>query len=335
MSRIAALAVAALAAASCASQPRSAAPAGHRPASHRPAPHPRVSWHVLAGAKRFPVLTGGPVPWLAATAPPPAAAIAPGIHPCSPQQLTAKIPAMQGATMGQMAGVIHLTSTGTHPCTLRGYPAVRLLSPAGTVIPAPESRGHRLNPRPLTWPRIVIHPGATAWVNVISSNWCGPRPAAWQLVLPGTGALVIRHGWRMGICEFRSGPSDLSVGPVEPAQAGPKWPLVPMIFGWPLHGNAGGSLAYVVFLMNAQTDSYRFPQSCPTYVERLAAGKRLIAAERHLLNCAHLGAIPGNVAAAFTIRMQIPPGAAGKATLTWALDPPFGFSRSVPAVISR
>ncbi|HEY5987695.1 MAG TPA: hypothetical protein VIV12_15165, partial [Streptosporangiaceae bacterium] len=127
----------------------------------------------------------------------------------------------------------------------------------------------------------------------------------------------------------------LSVGPVELAQAGRRWPLVPMIFGWPLHGNASGSLAYVVFLMNAQNAGYRFPSPCPTYVERLAAGKRVIAAERHLLNCGHLGAIPGNVAAAFTMRMQIPPGVAGKATLTWALDPPFGFSRSVPAEISR
>jgi hypothetical protein len=292
-----------------------------------------VTWYVIAGAKRLRVLAGRPVPWLAATAPPPRAAIAPGIHPCSPQQLSARL-TMQGATGGQMAGVIGLTNTGTRPCTLRGYPVVRLLSPARTVIPAPESRGQRLNPKPLTWPRIVIHPGASAWVNVISSNWCRPRPASWQLMLPRTGALVIRRGWRMGICEFRSTPSDLSVGPVEPAQAGPKWPLVPMIFGWPLHASAGGSLSYTVFLMNAQS-SYRFPRNCPTYVEHLATRRRLIAAERHPLNCARLGTIPGNVAAAFAMRIQVPPGVAGKATLTWALDPPFGFSRAVPVTISR
>jgi len=331
--KIAALLVAALAVASCASAPPRAAQPGHRLASHRPAPHPRVTWYVIAGAKRLRVLAGGPVPWLAATAPPPRAAIAPGIHPCSPQQLSARL-SMQGATGGQMAGVIGLTNTGTRPCTLRGYPVVRLLSPAGTVIPAPESRGQRLNPKPLTWPRIVIHPGASAWVNVVSSNWCGPRPASWQLMLPRTGALVIRRGWRMGICEFRSGPSDLSVGPVEPAQAGPKWPLVPMIFGWPLHASAGGSLSYMVFLMNAQS-SYRFPRNCPTYVEHLATRRRLIAAERHPLNCARLGTIPRNVAAAFAMRIQVPPGVAGKATLTWALDPPFGFSRAVPVTISR
>jgi hypothetical protein len=218
---------------------------------------------------------------------------------------------------------------------LRGYPVVQLLSLAGTVIPAPQSRGHRLNPKPLTWPQIMIHPGATAWVNVISSNWCGPRPASWQLVLPRTGTLVIRRGWRMGICEVRPAASDLSVGPVEPVWAGPKWPLVPMIFGWPLRAPAGGSLPYEVFLMNAQTSGYRFPQGCPSYLERLAAGKRVIAAERHPLNCAHLGTMPGNVAAAFAMRMQVPPGVAGKATLTWALDPPFGFSRAVPVVISK
>jgi hypothetical protein len=330
VTKIAALAVAVLAVASCAS-----APPGTAQASHRPAPHPRVTWYVIGGAKRFRVLAGRPVPWLAATAPPPTAVIAPGIHPCSPQHLTAKLPAMQGATMGQMAGVIRLTNTGGLPCTLRGYPRVRLLSPAGTVIPAPESRGQRLNPKPLTWPQVVIHPRATAWVNVMSSNWCGPRPASWQLVLPGTGALIIRHGWQMGLCEFRSDPSDLSVGPVEPGQASPKWPLVPMIFGRPLHASAGGSLSYVVILMNAQNRSYRFPGNCPTYTERLAIGKRLIAAERHPLNCAHLGTIPGNVAAAFAMRIKVPPGVASKATLTWALDPPFGFSRAVPVITSR
>jgi hypothetical protein len=242
---------------------------------------------------------------------------------------------MQGATMGQMAGVIDLTNTGSRPCTLRGYPAVRLLSPAGTVIRAPESRGRRLNPKPVTWPRIVVRPGRSAWVNVISSNWCGPRPAAWRLLLPGSGALVIRRGRQMGICEFRSAPSDISVGPVEAPQADVKWPLVPMIFGWPLHASAGGSLSYVVFLMNAQTGSYRFPRRCPPYVERLARGRRLIAAERHVLNCAHVGTIPGNVAVAFAMRMRVPPGVAGKASLNWAMDPPFGFSRTVPAVIRR
>ncbi len=322
------LAATAVAAASCAAAPPRAARA------HHPS-RPRVSWHVIAGAKRFRVLAGGPVPWLSAVAPPPPKRVlAPGIHPCSPGRLPVRV-GMQGATMGQMAGVIDLTNTGSRPCTLRGYPVVRLLSPAGTVIPAPESRGGRLNPRPLTWPRIVVRPGRQAWVNVISSNWCGPRPAAWLLQLPATGALVIRHGWQMGLCEFRSARSSLSVGPVEPPQAPPKWPLVPMIFGRPLRARAGGSLLYVVFLMNAQAGSYRFARRCPAYVERLARPGRLIAAERHVLNCAHVGVIPGDVAAAFAIRMAVPPGSAGKARLTWVLDPPFGFSESVPVLIRR
>jgi len=41
------------------------------------------------------------------------------------------------------------------------------------------------------------------------------------------------------------------------------------------------------------------------------------------------------VAVVFAMRMQVPPGMASKATLTWALDPPFGFSRAVPVIISR
>ncbi len=61
------------------------------------------------------------------------------------------------------------------------------------------------------------------------------------------------------------------------------------------------------------------------------AGHRPATSSRHR----DLGVIPGNVAAAFTMRMQIPSGLTAKATLTWTLDPPFGFSRSVPAQIGR
>lgn len=327
--RIASLAALTLAASSCAVAPPSAARA-----HHLSAPHLHLTWYVIAGAKRFLDLAGGPVPWLPTPAPPPPEpAVLPGTHPCSPGRLSARL-SMQGATMGQMAGVIDLTNTGSRPCTLRGYPVVQLLSPAGTVIRTPESRGRRLNPKPVTWPRIVVRPGPPALVNVISSNWCGPRPAAWRLLLPATGALVIRRGWQMGICEFRSVPPDLSVGPVEPPQAPMKWPLVPMIFG-SLHASASGSLSYVVFLMNAQTANYRFPRHCPSYTERLTRGRRLIAAERHTLNCAHVGTIPGNIAVAFAMRISVPPVTAGQARLSWVLDPPFGFSRTVPAVIRR
>ncbi len=302
-----------------------------------------MTWYTVAGTKRFPILAGGPVPWLSATPPPaPGLTIPSSIRPCSPGRLSVSL-GMQGATMGQMAGVIKLTIEGRRPCTLRGYPVVQLLGPAGAVIPAPESRGGRLQPRPLTWPRVVIRPGRSAWINVISSNWCGPRPAAWRLLLAGSGILVIRHGWQMGICEARSARSELSVGPVERPPAAPKWPLVPMMFGWPFHASAGTSLSYVVFLMNlappgvglvpTKAGSYRFPLPCPSYLERLAQGGRHIATERHVLNCAQVGTIPGNVAVRFAMQMRVPSGVVGKATLTWVLDPPLGFSRSVPVVI--
>src|SRR6266581_7345070 len=93
---------------------------------------------------------------------------------------------MQGATMGQMGGVIKLTNGANAPCTLQGYPVVRLVDQSGVVIPAPESRGGRLQPRPLTWPRILVRPGGSAWINVTSSNWCGPpRTGAVHVLRPG------------------------------------------------------------------------------------------------------------------------------------------------------
>jgi hypothetical protein len=61
--------------------------------------------------------------------------------------------------------------------------------------------------------------------------------------------------------------------------------------------------------------------------------KKVVAQERYVLNCSGVGTVPGNVAVSFAMRMPIPLGVAGKAKLTWELDPPFGFSRTVPAVI--
>ncbi len=150
-----------------------------------------------------------------------------------------------------------------------------------------------------------------------SSNWCGPHVAAWRLLLPESGALILRNGWRMGLCEFRSSPSFLSVGRFEPPPQKPKWPLVPMIFGEPLQASVGRSLSYVVILMNvppngpasnspSQAGSFTFHLPCPSYVERLTQGRRLVATERHVLNCAGVGTIPGNVAVRFAMQMRLP-----------------------------
>jgi len=86
-------------------------------------------------------------------------------------------------------------------------------------------------------------------------------------------------------------------------------------------------------LVPATAGSYRFSLPCPSYVERLTQVRWRIVAERHVLNCAQVGTIHGNVAVRFSMQMRVPADVVGKATLTWVLGPPFGFSRSVPVLI--
>jgi len=166
------------------------------------------------------------------------------------------------------------------------------------------------------------------------------------VVVPGAGAFTLRHGWTMGVCEDRSAGSTLSVGPMEPPEhRHPRWPFVPRMFVWPYHASAGASLRYVIWLMNVppqgppsksatKRGTFRFRQPCPSYVERLTQEGKVVAKERYALNCDRVGPIPGNVAVAFAMRIPIPVGLTGKATLTWVLDPPYGFSRNARVVIA-
>ena len=105
------------------------------------------------------------------------------------------------------------------------------------------------------------------------------------------------------------------------------------MIGSPLHGRTGTTLSYVVSLMNVpshgpvsnrpfKVGSFRSLLPCPSYVESLMKHNKVVAKERHVLNCSVVGIIPGNVAVSFAMWIQIPLGVIGKAKLIWVLDPP-------------
>jgi len=255
---------------------------------------------------------------------------------------------MGGAMGGQTAGRITFRNEGDRSCIVHGYPTIELIGAEGAVLTSPESHARPdfspTRPKPSTWPWVVLRPRGTAVSFVVSSNWCGREPAAWRVELPASGSFTIEHGWQMGVCEFRSDPSGLSVVPIEsPDTDHTKWPFVPMILTSPLDAMAGTPMRYLLFLMNVpdqpppksatELGSYSFPSTCPPYVERVVQRHRVVAEESHVLNCRVVGLVPGDTAVAFAMQIVIPLGLHGQAQLSWVLDPPYGFTRTVPVVI--
>jgi hypothetical protein len=304
----------------------------------------------IGSGKTLPVVSSTAVAWIPTAAPPLASQLAPvGLEPCRAQDLSISLSGMEGATGGQMAGVLDFRNTSTRSCTLQGHPTVTLSGASGAPLSVNESQSDARfspeRPRPGTWPVLLLRPRDQVESFVVTSNWCGPRAAGWRVGLPDGTSTTLARGFAMGTCENASSVSGLSVGRFEPPQQKPRWPFLPIIFGFPLHANSEGTLSYVVILMNVppngtpsktatQAGSFTFHLPCPSYMERLTQGRRLVATERYVLNCAVVGTILGNVAVQFAMQMRVPLGVVGKAKLTWTLDPPFGFSRTVPVMIS-
>jgi hypothetical protein len=288
----------------------------------------------IGGGKDVPVLSITAVAWISIAAPPRAPRPVPaGLSPCGVEDLSISLPGMEGATAGQMAGVLDFRNASARSCTLEGDPDVTLADVSGA--PLPVTKNHFTThfspdkPRPLTWPVLILRPRDLVQSFVLSSNWCGPHVAAWRVTLPDGGSTAITRGWRMGVCEDRSSGSGLAVGGFEPTSGKPKWPLVTMSLDDPRRSETGG-IEYVVTLMNVPTRTFRFPSPCPSYAERIIQHHQVVATERLILNCGAIGAVPGGTAVRFAMQMGVPDGVTGAATLVWVLDPPFGFPERVP-----
>jgi hypothetical protein len=287
-----------------------------------------------------PTNPGGIVPWISAPPRPPAsarpAAVPPGTPPCTPGRLGATA-GWEGAT-GSLAGWVRFTSREGAGCSLRGYPTIQLLDQQGRALPTRTGRDGRSQ---ATW--VLVRPGAAATVAFVWSNWCGPQPGpvGVRVTLPDGGTLVptIAAGTPRGLaarCDAPGAPSSLARGPF--AAELPEPPPSPLegltaTIGVPPTAVAGRPLRYTVTLTNPTQRPVSL-HDCPSYTEAVLLRNHGKAVERHLLNCAPVGAIGPGQRVTFAMVLDLParlrPGAG---VLTWAVER-VGVGQKVPVTVT-
>jgi Protein of unknown function (DUF4232) len=289
---------------------------------------------------RSPATPGGLVPWSAAPPRPAAlagpAAVPPGTPACTADRLHATA-GWEGAG-GSLAGWVRLTSRDRARCQLRGYPAIQLLDQHHRALPTSTGR---TGPSQATG--VLVRPGAAATVTFVWSNWCGPRPGrlGLRVTLPGGGTLVpaVQAGTPRGLaarCDAPGAPSTLSRGPFRPEL--PEPPPSPLegltaTIGLPPTAVAGRPLRYTVTLTNP-TDRPVSLRDCPNYMEAVLLGDHGKAVERHLLNCAPVGAIGPGQRVTFAMVLDLPAGLRpGVGVLTWVLER-VGVGQKVPVTVT-
>jgi hypothetical protein len=190
-----------------------------------------------------------------------------------------------------------------------------------------------IQPRPPTWPTVVLDPGRATDALIGWSNWCGRTEARWRVELPGGGTVaVVSAGGR---CDAPEGTFGVSIRPFAPPPL-QKVPSLPeQDFGFvPLDIIPGQPIQYEVTLTNL----YRHPiylTHCPSYGERLMNEAGTIVSRTYLLNCQAVPVIPAETAVVFAMMLDVPADApSGRAELIWRLDPPNGSPRSVPVMIT-
>lgn len=126
----------------------------------------------------------------------PSATPEPVVPPCHASQLEARANG-QGAT-GSILGAIFFVNRGGSSCGLRGYPAVLLLDPTGTILDVRVSAAQGDEPLVVLrpggfgeWTPLTRPPVESAYVTYDWLNWCGARGAVgFRVSLPnGRGTL--------------------------------------------------------------------------------------------------------------------------------------------------
>ncbi len=274
-----------------------------------------------------PATPGGVVPWSSAPLRPPApvrpAAVPPATPACTADRLHATA-GWEGAG-GALAGWVRVTSRAGARCRVDGYPTIQLLDQQGRALP---TRTGRAGGSQVTG--VLLRPGTAATVTFVWSNWCGPNPGllGLRVTLPGGGTLLpaVQAGTPRGLtarCDAPGAPSTLSRGPFAPERPTP--PPSPLegltaTIGLPPTAVAGRPLRYTVTLANPTQRPISL-RDCPNYTEAVLLGDHGKAAERHLLNCAPVGAIGPSQRVRFAMVLDLPVGMRpGGGVLTWVIE---------------
>jgi hypothetical protein len=289
---------------------------------------------VLAAAADSP---RGTIPWLptrpARQAEPPLASS------CKASELRAQL-RVQGAT-GNLIGGVVVRNVGSVLCSLRGRPSARFEGGPATET---AFRTIPVAADPLDTSLIydhasslrALHPGRTAFVPILWSNWCPPDaivtsygtpPASLVLVLPQGGELTAAVD-RASRCDSPTAPSTLSIKPFVPVGRQPPpsshLPLRVVIVGASRDKTrppsprvrAGGLLRYEVALTNIAPRPFSF-RGCPTYLQDLDR-----RTDSYVLNCKPLGTLQPRKSARFAMVLRVPRKARiGRTSLFWLLGP--------------
>jgi hypothetical protein len=189
---------------------------------------------------------------------------------------------------------------------------------------------------------VLLRPGTAATVTFVWRNWCGPNPGPVDLrvTLPAGGTLVpaVEAGTRglAARCDAPGAPSTLSRGPFAPQL--PQPPPSPLegltaTIGLPPAVVAGRPLRYTVTLTNP-TDRPISLRDCPNYQQAVLLPDGGKAVERHLLNCAPVGAIGPGRRVRFAMVLDLPAGLRpGAGVLTWVIES-VGVGQKVPVTVT-
>ena len=147
------------------------------------------------------------------------------VRGCRPEQLTASFGFVENASYA-LGGVV-LTNHAPTPCTLSGYPAVRLMHDYGTFLPIEQINGSAGNtPSATPSGTVELSPRARqpqAGVLLDWRNWCSAPPGALMLSIQfpqWRGNLVAQAAPNadanvVAPCTDAHAPTTITVGPVQ------------------------------------------------------------------------------------------------------------------------
>jgi hypothetical protein len=233
---------------------------------------------------------------------------------------------------------VRVTSRAGARCRLGGYPTIQLLDQQGRALPTRTGRAGRSQVTGL-----LVRPGTAATVAFVWRNWCGPNPGllGLRVTLPGRGSLVpaVEAGTPRELttrCDAPGAPSTLSRGPFAPAL--PEPPPSPLegltaTIALPPTAVAGRPLRYTVTLTNPTQRPVSL-RDCPNYKQAVLLEVDGKAVERHLLNCAPVGAIGPGQRVTFAMVLELPARLRpGVGVLSWVLESA-GVGQKVPVTVT-
>ena len=151
-----------------------------------PAPGPASGWVSYGQTSSPPASTSAPT----------SRSTQPAVAACAAGAVRVSVPTRGvGPTMPGTAATIVFTNTGPRPCSLTGWPAVTVSTPAGQPIPAKIDNFQATGDWSYPASPVTVPAGGTAKASLLINNPTStgncPDPFAWRIRIPGTSTPVV------------------------------------------------------------------------------------------------------------------------------------------------